>query len=292
MQYPTSRLRPLAFLILAAALLVGCKRKHVSVASVPELGYPRCAASGASGIDGGLALGPEVSGEVVAAQRMRSGPFMADRNVVESFEIRKTGCGFVYDGREEWPLMSADVQVVYDENLTPLRAWKRMTIPGVKRADGMADIRRYELRTPDVTIKRHTRDGETLYERLLPGGRLVVPTGAKPAAIVAPGRGILSMWIRRAKLPVGGKVRELVLDIREMIEVLEEATLAREEDRFEPSLNKTVRVYTFYGRESVFTDENDVVIGDLAGMRPSESLSTPEPAPMPMYGAPDPINTP
>ena len=51
-------------------------------------------------------------------------------------------------------------------------------------------------------------------------------------------------------------------------------------------------MYTFFGRETVFADQDDVVIADLAGMRPSDSLSTPEPEPLPMYGAPDPRNTP
>ena len=59
------------------------------------------------------------------------------------------------------------------------------------------------------------------------------------------------------------------------------AALERNEDRFEPSLNKNVRVYTFYGEETVFADDDDVVLGDLAGMRPSDSLTTPEPPPIP-----------
>jgi hypothetical protein len=53
-----------------------------------------------------------------------------------------------------------------------------------------------------------------------------------------------------------------------------------------------VRVYTIYGRESVFADESDAVLGDLAGLRPHEFAGTPEPPPMPMYGTPDPVHTP
>jgi len=53
-----------------------------------------------------------------------------------------------------------------------------------------------------------------------------------------------------------------------------------------------VRVYTFFGQDTVFADENDVVIGDLAGMRPDESLTTPEPSPLPTYGGADPVHTP
>ena len=271
-------------MLLQATASVGCKRKHVSVDSVPELGYPSCA-------DAGPPTG-ERKGDLLGKEALRAGPFMREKSVVEAFEIRKTSCQYIFDGHEEWPLMSADVQVVYDENLMPLRAWKRMTIPGSSRADGNADTRRYELRTPDVTIKHKASNGEILYELLKPSGRVPVPIGAHVAAVIAPGRGVISMWIRRTKLPVGGKVRELVLDFREMVEVLEEGTLVREDDRFEESLGKSVRVYTILGRESVFADENGDVIGDLAGLRPSDSLTTPVPLPMPTYGAPDPINTP
>jgi hypothetical protein len=101
----------------------------------------------------------------------------------------------------------------------------------------------------------------------------------------------MTAWIRRAKLKVGEKSTELVLDFREMLESLEVATLVRNPDMFEPSLNRTVRVYTFYGRETVFADDDDVVVGDLAGMRPSDSLTTPEPDSLPDYGGADPAAT-
>jgi hypothetical protein len=265
---------------LVALALGGCKRKHVPVDSIAELPYPSCDA-GAAG------------DEVVARGRLRAGEFMAEKSVVETFEATKTSCGIVvFEGREEWALMAADIEVVYDADLTPLRVWKRMTIPGSKRADGNADIRRYELRTPEVQIKRKSPEGETKYEILKQGGRRAVPTGTKVGAVVGPGRGLITMWIRRARLKVGEKTHELVLDFREMVEMLEDATLERGDDRFEPSLGKTLRVYTFYGRETVFTDENDVVVGDLAGLRPSESLATPEPPPAPTFGPADPVNTP
>jgi hypothetical protein len=119
-----------------------------------------------------------------------------------------------------------------------------------------------------------------------------VPALARVGAVVGPGRGVITAWIQRAKLGVGGKSIELVLDFREMLESLEPATLVRSEDQFEPSFHRVVRVYTFYGRETVFADEHDVVIGDLAGMRPTDSLSTPEPESLPDYGGPDPEHTP
>jgi hypothetical protein len=167
-----------------------------------------------------------------------------------------------------------------------------MTIPGSPRPDGAADIRRYELRTGEVFIKRRAADGALVLEHLLPGGRMKAPPGARVGAVIAPGRGVLTPWLQRAHLPVGGRTYELVLDFRSMVESLEMALLERNEDRFEPTLGKTVRVYTFYGSETVFADENDVVVGDLAGMRPSASIPTPEPAPLPLYGPPDPRHTP
>jgi hypothetical protein len=119
-----------------------------------------------------------------------------------------------------------------------------------------------------------------------------VPAGARVGAIVGPGRGIITAWLKRERLPVGGKTSELVLDFRDMIESLEMGTLERQEDLYEPSLGRRVRVYTFFGRETVFADDDDVVLGDLAGMRPSGSLSTPEPEPLPAYGGADPSHTP
>lgn len=263
------------------AALGGCRRKHVPVDAVPELGYPAC-------VDGGVVD----TGAVVARGHIRSGPVSNDQNVVERFELRRTACGYTFVTRQEWPADVSDVEVRYDANLTPLWAWKRMTLAASPRPDGDADTRRYELRTGDVFIKRRDAEGEITLEHLLPGGRMSVPVGARVGALIGPGRGILTVWLKRAKLKVGGKTDELVLDFRGMLESLEIASLARDVDRFEPSLGKTVRVYTFYGQETVFADDEDVVLGDLAGMRPSDALSTPEPAPLPTFGGPDPVHTP
>ncbi len=264
---------------LAVAFLVsGCRRKHVPVESIPELGYPVCADEGAL----------DASTTLVAAGHIRSGPTSREQNVVERFELRKTSCGYTLRARQEWPLTISDLEVRYDADLAPRWAWKRMTLPGTARADGNADIRSYELRTGDVFIKRRDSHGQTTMEQLLPGGRMTVPSGARVGAVVGPGRGVMTAWIKRAKLSVGERSTELVLDFREMLESLEVAVLVRNPDQFEPAFNRMVRVYTFYGRETVFADDNDVVIGDLAGMRPSDSLTTPEPDPLPDYGGPDP----
>jgi hypothetical protein len=267
--------------VLALACLVGCTRKHVPVDAEPELGFPVCS-------DAGL----DEVGTLVAQGHLRAGPFSAEKNVVERFELRRTSCGFSFHSRQEWPLSIADVEVRYDASLTPIWAWKRLTISGSLRADGNADIRRYELRTGDVFIKRRDADEQLTLQKLLPGGRMNVPPGAKVGALVGPGRGIITAWLQRERLPVGGKTQDLVLDFRDLFESLEEGTLERVPDLYEPSLGRSVRAYTFFGQETVFADENDVVIGDLAGMRPDESLTTPEPPSLPTYGAPDPVHTP
>ena len=269
-------LRIVVALAVVALPLSSCSRKHVRVDSVPELGFPSCTDSGAD------------DGALVAEGHIRSGPQSQEKNVVERFTLRRTSCGFAFVSRQEWPLAISDVQVRFDSGMTPLWAWKRMTIAGSKRADGNADIRRYELRTGEVFIKRRDAEGELTLEKLLPGGRMHVAEGARVGAVVAPGRGIITAWLLRAKLPIGGMARELVLDFRDMIESVEMGTLERHEDQFEPTLGKKVRVYTFFGRETVFADDDDDVLGDLAGMRPSESLATPEPEPLPTYGAADP----
>jgi hypothetical protein len=66
----------------------------------------------------------------------------------------------------------------------------------------------------------------------------------------------------------------------------------RQPDRHEESLGRTVRVYTIYGREAVFTDEHNVVIGDLAGLVPWDQSTLPAPPPMPTFQPADPRTTP
>lgn len=279
--------RALGVALLLPFAFLGCKRKHVKVDSVPELGYPSCGDAGAP-----PGHGLSTQGTIEAQERLRAGPLSSEKNVAETYAMRHTACGHVFTSRQEWPLAISDVEIHYDESYTPIWAWKRLTLPGSPREDGTADVRRYELRTGDVFIKHRDPAGATTLEKLLPGGRMTVPQGAKVGAIVAPGRGVLTAWIRKEHLAPGGKTKELVLDFRDMIEVLEEGTLERTEDLQVDGYPKKVRAYTFFGKETVFADDTDAVIGDLAGMRPSASLPGPEPEPMPTYGGPDPVHTP
>ena len=271
---PTRRMRRRAAVTLLS--MAGCERKHVPVDAIPELGYPACGDSGAD------------DGSTFVEGHLRSGPVSTEKTVVERFEILKTACDYVLRSRQEWPLQVSDVEIHYDQTFAPFWAWKRMTIPGSKRVDGNADLRRYEMRTGDVFIKHRDADGQVTLQHLLPGGRMSVPQGARVGAVVGPGRGMITAWLKHAKLPIGGKTYDLVLDMRDVIERVELGTLERQADQYEPDYGKGVRVYTFFGRETVFADESDVVIGDLAGMRPSDRLATPEPPPMPLYGSPQP----
>lgn len=267
--------------LFACAECTACHRKHVPVGAIPELGYPSCGDAGT-----------DEPGAQVATGHLRSGPLSPEKNVVERFELRKTSCGYTFVSRQEWPLAISDVEVRYDVSLTPIWAWKRMTIAGSTRPDGNADVRRYEMRTGDVFIKRRDPSGETTLQRLLPGGRMKAPEGARVGVVVTPGRGGITPWLKRAHLPPGGRTQDLVLDFRELVESVEVATLERGPNLQQPGYATPVRVYTFFGRETVFADSNDVVIGDLSGMRPSDTLATPEPQPLPTFGGADPVHTP
>jgi len=205
---------------------------------------------------------------------------MRDPNVVERYTIRKRACLYVVTVRQEWPLGTADVEVIYDEAWRPLRAWKRMTLP---TPDGhLEDIRLYELRTDPVTMVRRSEDGVEEFTL----------RGPRPIAVIGPGRGLVGAWVRAAQPAIGETVRGPVLDFREMLERIDTVALKREEDREVPELGGAIRVYTVFGRESVFLDDRLDVVGDLAGLRPDAVLSSPPPPPQPTFGAPDPVHTP
>jgi hypothetical protein len=273
-------------LVVFLVLLGGCRRQHFPGEPGSDQPYPVCLKD-----DGGAPLLEtvpfpffgQVHPEGETYQRLRLPDPLLERMVLEQYQLQRRGSCWRLTVRQEWVRQATDVEVIFDEALVPLRAWKRMTIPGSNRDDGHAEIRRYDLRDDPITIKSRTAKGQVTYEVL---------RGGHPKALIGPGRGILSMWIRRAKLAVGTKVREPVLDFREPIEKIRDVTLKREPDRWEPSLNRTVRVYTIYGSEAVFTDDTDAVVGDLAGLRPSAIFDSPEPPLAPLFGEPDPIHTP
>ncbi len=235
---------------------------------MPVLAYPTCGDA------------PLPDGEVLASEFLRAGMYSVERLLTERYSLRRRDCLYTLTVRQESPL-ATDVEVVYDRNLVPLRVWKRLTFPG-GRSGSVADIRRYELRTPEVTITRAYQNVRS-YEIL---------RGDRPTVVLGPGRGLLTAWLRRAHLGVGERVREVVLDMRDPVEVIRLATLRREPDQYVPEYRRTLRVYTYYGRESVFADERDSVVGDLAGLRLDAVVTTPAPPPQPMYAEPDPVHTP
>lgn len=269
--------QPHQVLLLACVMLIACagckkfKRAHLPVERVVERAYPSC--PGAPDAGKGVLLGQG---------HLRSGPTHPDPSVVERFEIRQRACLTVATVRQEWPLGTADVEVLYDGAGVPLRIWKRMTLPGIPDPMARADIRRYELRDDPVTIKRRLESGRVDFEQLL---------GGKPRVVIGPGRGLLSVWIRRAKLKEGEKTRELGIDIR-ALEKIEPITLQRERDIDDPALGGHLQVYTFFGRETVFTDAQGFVVGDLMGLRAHHLLESQPPPPIPLFAPLDPIHTP
>jgi hypothetical protein len=208
---------------------------------------------------------------------------MSEPSVVERFEIRRRGCAEVYTARQSWAGSTIDLDVVYDaETLLPQCAWKRIASPGAAHQQRI-EIRRFELRAGQVALSQRTVTG-ALEHWLL--------RGPPVRAIIGPGRGLLSMWIRRARLPVGGRLRESVLDMRESMELVRDVTLLRLDDREDERIGRRVRVYTIYGREPFYADEDDVVVGDMMGLVPADRMSTPLPAMAVDPGPPDPVGTP
>jgi hypothetical protein len=182
-----------------------------------------------------------------------SGASMAQAPNTEHYTFAPRDCFFVSTLVQDSIHGRVTVEVTYDASLMPLVAQKRFVPPS---GEG-AEVRTYEMRTERVTLKVQNADGSVSFAAL---------RGARPTAVIAPGRSALHPWMRRASLEPGEKVREHVLDMRERIEVLRDATLAREADRREERLGGVVRVYTIYGREVLFADDRDAIVGDMAGL--------------------------
>lgn len=260
-----------AALGLGLVALVGCPsppRERVTALDVRP--YPTCP-------DG------EHVREVVGTGLLRAGPVMREPSVIERFELARRGCHIVYTSREDWALGATELEIVYDADLRPLRVWKRSTSPGPQPVAQRTDVRVYDLRGARVEMTRRTPTGDL--ERFLVGRAI-------PAVVIATGRGMVTPWLQRAHLAVGGRVREPVLDVREAVERVRDVTLQRVEDRMDPTLGRRVRVYTIFGREPIFADENDVVVGDLMGMVPAALVTTPEPAWAATDGPPEPARAP
>lgn len=267
----SSRFVVSACVVAFATACVAPPRERVE--SLPDSPYPTCEDSEGAGSDRELARG-----------ELRAGPVMRESTVVETFSLEERGCHVVFTGTLDWNMGATDVEVVYDRELRPLRAWKRGTAPGPLTPRERTDIRSYDFRGERLVMRRRlpveSLELELWRFRLAP-----------PAVIIGPGRGLISVWLRRAHLEVGGRVREAAVDIREPIEIIRDVTLTRHEDRDDPAIGH-VRVYTIYGREPIFANDDDVVVGDLAGMQPSRFVHTPMPPPVPREGPANPRETP
>jgi hypothetical protein len=253
--------------VLALGFLAGCPRlPRERVETIAERPYPICAEGDP----------PAVVDAVV--RDLRAGPVMRDDTVVEHYEYAARECHVVFSMRQEWAMGSTDMEVLFDRDLNPLRVWRRATAPGPQPVALRTEFRRYDLRGERVEMLQRTGDGSET--------RFLVGTGI-PHVVLGAGRGIVTAWLRRSHLEVGGRVREPVLDIRETPERVRDVTLMRLEDRDDPVLG-LVRVYTIYGREPIFADDTDAVVGDLMGLLPAERVSTPRPPPLTSDGPPNP----
>lgn len=259
--------------LFCVAVLSACtceqQLKKAPVESVERLAYPTC---------DGKELG---EGKLLYEGEMRAGPTMLDQAIVERYRFEDKGCVIVGTIRQEWPAGTADVEVIFDSDYLPLRAWKRMTLPARADPEKEAEITLYELRSDPPTIVHRDRKGAVSH---------FVLRGETPTAVVGPGRGLISAWIQKSRLAVGQKSREHILDFRGL-EKIDEVTIRRDPPKTVPKLGSS-EVYTVFGRESVFTNQSGWVVGDLRGMLPSELVESPRPPPIPLYGQPDPVSTP
>ena len=253
---------------LAVALLLSpaCKRQHYAADALPELPYPTCE-------------GPT---ETVYESDLLSGALDTRMPIVEHFKLEKRGCFFAAVTRQEWPVQIADVEIIYDQQMKPLRAWRRHTAPRSQRPDGGADIKRYELRTNPVGIKHRSPAGVIDLESL--------KADRVPEVVVGAGRGIVGVWLQKAKLAVGEKTKTPAIDVRE-VEKIDLGALERQPDMQVAALGR-VRVYTFFGKETVFADDDDRVVGDLAGLVDARLAKAKLPPPMPTFTPIDPQKTP
>ncbi len=221
------------------------RRTHFTVASVPQLGYPRCAGDNS---DAG-------AGEALISTRMTALPMAVDRGTWERFELRARGCHRVVSVHREGPRELVDAEVIYDESMRPLRAWRRVGKPGPRGI--VYDTRTYEFRTPVVTVTRVEASGQRTYEELRPK--------EKPTVVLAPGVAAMTVWIQSARLREGERTESWVLDLRDPLERAWRSNLRREPDMTVDGLGR-VRVYSL-DEESFFADDQDHVIGTLSGLR-------------------------
>jgi hypothetical protein len=241
------------------------RRTHFTVASVPQLGYPRCEGAGLLAGHGGVEdagraedagrVGGVGEGEELVSSKLVALSMAVERGSWERFSLRARACHRVVSVHREGPREIVDAEVIHDEAMRPIRAWRRIGRPGPRGI--VYDTRTYDFRTPFVTVTRVDAAGARTFEELRPK--------EKPTVVLAPGSGAMSVWIQSARLREGERVEAWVLDLRAPLERSWRSNLRREPDMTVEGLGR-VRVYALDG-ESFFTDDRDRVVGTLAGLR-------------------------
>ncbi len=260
LERPLSRRKKVALAALGVVFLLinvdGIARRfrrqvHHAVPSVPQLAYPQC--PGADSDAGASALWR--GGEALVSTQLEALPMAIDRGSWERFELRARGCHRVVTVHREGPQSVLDSEVVFDDAMRPIRAWRRIGRPALRGIQ--YDTRTYEFRTPVVTITRVEANGTRTYEELR--------SKEKATVVIAPGAAAMTVWIQSARLSEGTRVDAWVLDLRKPLEFARRSTLRREQDMQVDGLGR-VRVYAL-DEEGFFTDASDRVIGTLSGMR-------------------------
>lgn len=253
--------------ILVLAILISCvEMPRHAVETLADRGYPTCPEGAApANVD-------------PIRRALRAGPNMTEQSVLEAFSLAARDCLVVYTGLEEWAMGQTDLEIVFDADRRPIRAYRRATAPGPQSPAARTDVRVFDFRGPHIELLRRSPLGSI--ENL-------VYRAATPLVIIATGRGALTPWIQRSHLAVGERVRESALDIRERVEIVRDVTLRREDDR-DDALIGHVRVYTIYGREPIYTDDHDVIIGDMMGLLPASLVDRPRDPPVITEGPPTP----
>ncbi|MDP3276692.1 MAG: hypothetical protein Q8Q09_15950 [Deltaproteobacteria bacterium] len=227
------------------------KRTHFEVASVPQLGYPRCADSPEAGVSRVVLVDTVLVGQ---EGTVNAGAW-------ERFTLEARDCHRVARVHVESSGMIVDAEVVMHPSMEPIRAWRRI---GRWGPQGLRyDTRAYDFRTPFVTVTRVDPAGVRSFEELRPR--------SKPTLVLLPGEAALTLWTQLQPMAVGERVQRMVLDLRKPLERTWVSMLRREAATGAPS----PEVYSL-DEGSVFADDDHRVTGTLSGMR--ERVGVGEPA--------------
>lgn len=166
----------------------------------------------------------------------------------EVFSSLRSDCLTVYDSKHEWNLGKNHNRLWVDDKGQPLLLKKEVWV-GKKPEEKF-----FQWNTKLAALMLKMNQDFFRFK------------GELPLRVLTVGRYLLSAWIEAANLPVGGKERARVLDAREPFEKIKFITLMRKEDRQDSGLGR-VRVYTIFGREPIYTNAQNHVVGDMWGMR-------------------------